>query len=68
MGWRLVMGLVTFVGFVCLIYDLLTIKNAKIKPRFIKGFMFTEFTDIVPSFFGWLNQGPMTLTLFYTEL
>ena len=26
--------------------------------------MFTEFTDIVPSFFGWLNQGPMTLTLF----
>jgi nitric oxide reductase subunit B len=30
MGWRLAMGLVTFVGFVCLIYDLLTIKNAKI--------------------------------------
>ena len=26
--------------------------------------MFTEFTDIVPSFFGWLNLGPMTLTLF----
>lgn len=22
------------------------------------------FTDIVPSFFGFLNQGPMTLTLF----
>jgi hypothetical protein len=26
--------------------------------------MFEPFTDIVPSFFGWLNQGPMTLTLF----
>jgi hypothetical protein len=26
--------------------------------------MFSEFTDIVPSFFGWLNQGPMTLTIF----
>jgi len=30
--------------------------------------MFTEFTDIVPSFFGWLNQGPMTLTLFLHTL
>lgn len=30
--------------------------------------MFTEFTDIVPSFFGWLNQGPMTLTLFLHSL
>ena len=26
--------------------------------------MFTECSDIVPSFFGWLKQGPMTLTLF----
>ncbi|MDD4854620.1 MAG: hypothetical protein PHQ22_02995 [Sulfuricurvum sp.] len=26
--------------------------------------MFTEFTDIVPSFWGMLNQGPMTLTIF----
>lgn len=26
--------------------------------------MIEPFTDIVPSFFGWLNQGPMTLTLF----
>ncbi len=25
--------------------------------------MFSEFTDVVPSFFGMLNQGPMTLTL-----
>jgi len=26
--------------------------------------MFSEFTDVVPSFFGMLNQGPLTLTLF----
>ena len=26
--------------------------------------MFEPFTDIVPSFFGTLNQGPMTLTIF----
>ncbi len=26
--------------------------------------MFTELTDIVPSLFAWLNQGPLTLTLF----
>ncbi|MDQ1339404.1 MAG: hypothetical protein QG567_556 [Campylobacterota bacterium] len=26
--------------------------------------MIEPFVDIVPSFFGWLNQGPMTLTLF----
>ena len=26
--------------------------------------MFEPFTDIVPSFFGFLNQGPLTLTLF----
>lgn len=26
--------------------------------------MFEPFTDIVPSFFGMLNQGPLTLTLF----
>ncbi len=26
--------------------------------------MFEAFTDVVPSFFGWLNQGPLTLTLF----
>lgn len=25
--------------------------------------MFTEFTDVVPSIFGTLNQGPMTLTI-----
>jgi len=25
---------------------------------------FEQFTDIVPSFFGWLNQGPLTLTIF----
>ncbi|QKF73789.1 nitric oxide reductase, large subunit [Aliarcobacter faecis] len=33
MGWRLAMGLVTFVGFVCLVMDLLTIKNAKINQE-----------------------------------
>ncbi len=27
--------------------------------------MFSEFTDVVPSFFGWLNQGPMTLTTYF---
>lgn len=26
--------------------------------------MFEAFTDVVPSFFGTLNQGPLTLTLF----
>ena len=26
--------------------------------------MFEPFTDVVPSFFGMLNQGPMTLTIF----
>jgi low temperature requirement protein LtrA len=26
--------------------------------------MFEPFTDVVPSFFGMLNQGPLTLTLF----
>lgn len=26
--------------------------------------MFEAFTDVVPSFFGTLNQGPMTLTIF----
>lgn len=26
--------------------------------------MFDAFTDVVPSFFGTLNQGPMTLTIF----
>lgn len=26
--------------------------------------MFEQFTDIVPSFFGYLNQGPLTLTIF----
>jgi len=25
--------------------------------------MFEEFTDVIPSIFGWLNQGPLTLTL-----
>ena len=33
MGWRLVMGLVTFVGFLFLVIDLLTIKNAKINQE-----------------------------------
>lgn len=26
--------------------------------------MFDSFTDVVPSFFGYLNQGPLTLTIF----
>ncbi|MDY0234015.1 MAG: hypothetical protein RBS11_08260 [Sulfurimonas sp.] len=26
--------------------------------------MFEPMTDVVPSFFAWINQGPMTLTLF----
>ena len=26
--------------------------------------MFEPMTDVVPSFFAWLNQGPMTLTIF----
>ena len=26
--------------------------------------MFEAFTDVVPRFFGTLNQGPMTLTIF----
>jgi len=26
--------------------------------------MFEQFTDVVPSFFGMLNQGPLTLTIF----
>ena len=26
--------------------------------------MIDQFTDVVPSFFGILNQGPLTLTLF----
>jgi hypothetical protein len=26
--------------------------------------MFEPMTDLVPSFFAWLNQGPLTLTLF----
>lgn len=26
--------------------------------------MFEAFTDVVPSFFGYLNQGPLTLTIF----
>ncbi len=30
--------------------------------------LFEQFTDVVPSFFGWLNQGPMTLTLFLHTL
>ena len=25
---------------------------------------FEPMTDVVPSFFAWLNQGPLTLTLF----
>lgn len=30
--------------------------------------MFSEFTDIVPSIFGTLNQGPMTLTILLHSL
>ncbi len=26
--------------------------------------LFEQFSDVIPSFFGWLNQGPMTLTIF----
>jgi len=26
--------------------------------------LFEQFTDINPSFWGWLNQGPLTLTIF----
>ncbi len=26
--------------------------------------LFESMTDIVPSFFAWLNQGPLTLTIF----
>ena len=26
--------------------------------------MISTFTDVVPSFFGMLNQGPLTLTIF----
>ena len=27
--------------------------------------MIDQFTDVVPSFFGMLNQGPLTLTIFF---
>jgi len=30
--------------------------------------MFQPFTDINPSFFGFLNQGPLTLTIFLHTL
>ena len=30
--------------------------------------MFEPFTDVVPSFFGTLNQGPMFLTIFLHTL
>ena len=30
--------------------------------------MFEHFVDINPSFFGWLNQGPLTLTIFLHTL
>ena len=26
--------------------------------------MFEQFTDVIPSFFGYLNQGHLTLTIF----
>jgi hypothetical protein len=26
--------------------------------------LFEPFTDVIPSFFGMLNQGPLTLTIF----
>jgi len=26
--------------------------------------LFEQMTDVVPSFFAWLNQGPLTLTIF----
>ncbi len=33
MGWRLVMGVVTLVGFLYLVYDLLTIRNSKVNNQ-----------------------------------
>jgi len=30
--------------------------------------LFEELTDVVPSFFAWLNQGPLTLTIFLHTL
>ncbi len=30
--------------------------------------MFEQFVDVNPSFFGWLNQGPLTLTIFLHTL
>ena len=30
--------------------------------------LFEQFTDVVPSFFGWLNEGPLTLTIFLHTL
>ena len=29
---------------------------------------FTEITDVVPSIFAWLNQGPLTLSIFLYTL
>ena len=29
---------------------------------------FTEITDVVPSIFAWLNQGPLTLSIFLHTL
>ena len=26
--------------------------------------MFEPMTDVIPSFFAWLNQGPLTVTIF----
>lgn len=26
--------------------------------------LFETFSDVIPSFFGWLSQGPLTLTIF----
>ncbi len=30
--------------------------------------LFESMTDVVPSFFAWLNQGPLTLTIFLHTL
>lgn len=30
--------------------------------------LFSEITDVVPSIFAWLNQGPLTLSIFLHAL
>jgi len=38
--------------------------SAKCDKTFKENIMIEDFTDVVPSFFGMLNQGPLTLTIF----